>query len=225
MTRLAVAPLTIRPRRKALSLASGASAVLHLAGVALLLGVLGGPILDDMSRILPALYFYAPDRRPETPAELRIPIAAPLGDPLGSDRPVTAELPAGTVVVRPRKREGLPPAGPPAVRLDSVYTVLSVDSVVERDPWSASPAYPTSLLEAGIEGFVEAEYVVDSTGRVVPESARILFSTDQEFTGSVQRALTQMHFRPAWRQGQRVRQLVRQRFSFRIERQPDSVSM
>jgi len=208
-----------------LSLASGVSLALHLAGVVVLLRIAGVPVFDDMSRVLPALYLYAPDRRPEAPAELRIPIAAPPGDPFGSDRPVTADLPAGAVVVQPRQKEGLPPAGPSAARMDSVFTVLSVDSVVERDPWSASPAYPSSLLAAGIEGQVEAEYVVDSTGRVVPGSVKILRSSDEEFTASVERALAQMHFRPAWRQGQRVAQLVRQRFSFRIERPPETVSM
>lgn len=82
---------------------------------------------------------------------------------------------------------------------------------------SAAPAYPNSLLSAGVEGYVEAEFVVDTTGWVDLSSVHILNSSHQEFTSSVRLALMGMQFRPAWRGARKVRQLVSQRFTFRME--------
>ena len=54
----------------------------------------------------------------------------------------------------------------PEVALDSVFSILDVDSQVVRYASSAAPDYPPSLLKAGIEGAVESEFVVDTTGIV-----------------------------------------------------------
>ena len=120
----------------------------------------------------------------------------------------------------PRERSsaiGLVPMGPPARLFDSVFTVLQVDEMVERHPESAAPVYPPRLSALGIEGHVHATFVVDATGRVDMSSVRVLESNDAEFTESVRVALAEMRFRPAKRSGRTVRQLVEQRFNFRIE--------
>jgi TonB family protein len=201
-------------------LAAAVSAVAHAFLIVLLLDLAGHTDLSDMSRLLPALYLYAPDRHPEMPRVLRLPILAPLGDPLGSDRAVTAELPAGPTPVRPRHPPGLPPTGAPAAGFDSVFSVLAVDSEVVRYPGSAAPAYPTDRLLDRQEGEVEAEFVVDTMGLVDVATIRILSSTHPDFTDAVGQALAQTLFRPAWRNGRKVSQLVHQRFSFRIYRPP-----
>ena len=109
------------------------------------------------------------------------------------------------------------PFGPvPYLVPDTVFSVLEVDEMVERYDGSAAPAYPPDLLAMGAEGSVRTLYVVDTTGRVDTATIDVVSSDDERFTESVRQALGAMRFRPARRQGQAVRQLVEQKFHFRI---------
>lgn len=101
-------------------------------------------------------------------------------------------------------------------RPDTVFSVLEVDSTVERFEGSAAPAYPPELLAKGAEGTVYVQFVVDTTGLVDTTSVRILSSPDPQFEQSVRLALRDMQFRPAKRSGHKVRQLVEQHFRFTI---------
>jgi hypothetical protein len=51
-------------------------------------------------------------------------------------------------------------------------------------------------------------------------TVKILQSSHPDFQAAVETALAGMHFRPAWRGWRRVRQLVQQRFAFRLVRPP-----
>lgn len=222
---LSPSPVVPAHERALDGLATMVSVVAHGLAIFVLLRQAAPREFRDFSEVLPALYLYAPDRQPAAPRELRIPVPAPAGDPAGADIPVASSLPGAAVVPRkPRPAAGLLPPGRTTVRLDSVFSVLAVDSEVVRYP-SAAPAYPKALLEGGVEGSVEAEFVVDTTGRVDLTTIRILRSSHEEFSASVQAALAGASFRPAWRNLRKVRQLVSQRFAFRIYRGPDSVSM
>jgi TonB family protein len=106
------------------------------------------------------------------------------------------------------------------VQPDTAFSVLEVDEEVERHDWSAAPLYPPELLANGTEGVVFAIFVVDTTGLVDSTSVRMLSSPHPMFTASVRHALGQMHFRPAVRGGEKVRQLVEQHFRFRIAPAP-----
>jgi len=177
--------------------------------------------------LLPPLYLYAPDRRPGVRREIRLPIPAPPGVPRGTTdappRSVFADAPSSSPVLRPR---GLPAPGRYNARIDSVYSSIQVDSQVARYEWTVAPAYPDSLRVAGTEGFVVAEFVVDTTGQVDLETVQIVRSTHPAFRESVRAALAGMQFRPAWRGLHKVRQLVRQRFAFRLMRPPgDTASL
>jgi hypothetical protein len=109
------------------------------------------------------------------------------------------------------------PFGPMAPFVpDTVFSVLEVDEMVERYDGSAAPVYPRDLLAVGAEGLVQTVYVVDSTGGVDTTTIKVVYSDDPRFTQSVRMALGQMRFRPAKRGGRTVRQLVEQRFRFRI---------
>ena len=99
---------------------------------------------------------------------------------------------------------------------DSTFTILQVDSAATRDPASAAPAYPATLLVQGIQGSVDAQYVVDTTGAADSSTLRILASTHPDFTAAVRAALPGMRFTPARIGEQKVRQLVEQEFTFRI---------
>jgi protein TonB len=198
-----------------------ASAALHLSVLGVLVVQPPGAVDTSAGRLLPALYLYAPDRRPAVPKEVRIPIPAPPGIPKAASGPVTApELPGNSPPTPPARQEGLAIPGLNEASFDSVFAALEVDSEVVRYEWSTAPAYPDSLRREGTEGYVEAEFVVDTTGRVDLSTIRILHSSHSEFATSVRIALAGMAFRPAWRGFRKVRQLVGQRFAFRIIRPP-----
>lgn len=63
-------------------------------------------------------------------------------------------------------RPQLPFGPPPLFVPDTAFSVLEVDRIAERYDSSAAPVYPRELLALGMEGLVQALYVVDSTGMV-----------------------------------------------------------
>jgi hypothetical protein len=99
---------------------------------------------------------------------------------------------------------------------DTAFSVLEVDEMVQRYESSAAPIYPRELIAIGVEGLVQATYVVDSVGRVDTTTIQVAYSDDPRFTASVRTALGEMLFRPAKRGGKTVRQLVEQKFRFKI---------
>jgi protein TonB len=100
---------------------------------------------------------------------------------------------------------------------DSVFTQLEVDSIVSRYPGSAAPAYPIEMLKQGVQGSVTTQYVVDTSGFADTTSLRILQTTNTDFSEAVRAALPFMRFFPAKVGAKKVRQLVEQEFSFKIE--------
>ena len=108
------------------------------------------------------------------------------------------------------------PFGPAPSLAEIAYSALQVDEIVERYPSSAVPAYPPELSAQGKEGKVDATYVVDTAGRVDTTTIQVLQSDHPRFTESVRTALGEALFRPAKRAGQPVRQLVQQRFNFKL---------
>lgn len=201
------------------------STITHGVILVLVLWRTGPGMIREFSEVLPALYLYAPDRIPQTPRESRFPFELTRGVRQGSDLPPPTSKPGGEELpARSEQKLGVPPPGRTTFRLDSVFSAIAVDSEVVRYP-SAAPIYPQKLLEGGIEGSVDAEFVVDTSGRVDLTSVKVLISSHDDFSASVESALAGALFRPAWRNLRKVRQLVHQRFSFRIYRGPDSVSM
>jgi len=74
--------------------------------------------------------------------------------------------------------------------------------------------YPDILLSAGITGEVTAQFVVDTLGRVELNSFKVIRSNHDLFTSSVRRALSEIQFLPAEKDGRKVRMLVQQEFKF-----------
>lgn len=110
-------------------------------------------------------------------------------------------------------------APPPSLEMsgDSVMTVLEVDTAAARYDESAAPPYPPSLLEKRIEGSVAVQYVVDTTGRADTSSFVVLTTAHNEFSLAVKRTLPEMRFRSAVMGTRKVRQLVQQLFTFKID--------
>jgi protein TonB len=116
------------------------------------------------------------------------------------------------------------PFGPAPFLREKVYSALQVDQMVERYESSAAPVYPPELSARGTEGLVEAEYVVDATGRVDTTTIRVMLSDHPRFTESVRTALGEARFRPAKRGGNPVSQLVKQRFRFKLAQPSGAVN-
>jgi periplasmic protein TonB len=80
----------------------------------------------------------------------------------------------------------------------------------------SAPRYPDILRQAGVEGEVLAQFVVDTTGRAEMGQFKVLRTSHDLFSAAVKAALPSMRFIPAEVGGRKVRQLVQQPFSFAI---------
>ena len=78
-------------------------------------------------------------------------------------------------------------------------------------------ASSAKLASANIEGSVVVRFVVDTLGRVEPQSILIVRSTHAQFERAVRDAIPGMRFIPAEVRGGRVRQLVEQAFGFELK--------
>ena len=132
----------------------------------------------------------------------------------GEARPVTADQTLGQSI-KGKDSVSIPEV-PQTSGPDSVYSVLEVDTAVVRSTKSAAPAYPLKLLEKHIEGYVHARYIVDTTGFADTASFVVMEATHPEFILAVKEALPYMRFSPAKIGPTKVKQLVQQSFSFKI---------
>lgn len=207
------------------------SIVAHAGLVSLVLTTATGTFrLPTDEREAKVLFLLPPDRADAAARQVEISLP---GRP-GSGLDEAGQLPArgeGLRLVatasRARHRgersgaRGDQPFGPAPFLSEKVYSALQVDRMVERYESSAAPVYPPELSARGVEGAVEATYVVDAAGRVDTTSIQVMRSDDPRFTQSVRTALGEARFRPATRGGKAVRQLVAQRFRFKLSPTPE----
>jgi protein TonB len=78
------------------------------------------------------------------------------------------------------------------------------------------PIYPELLRQAGVQGRVVLEAVVDSTGRVLAQSISLVSATNTGFVAPARQALLATLFRPAMVGGRAVRMRVRIPYEFAI---------
>ena len=101
------------------------------------------------------------------------------------------------------------------VQSAELFTADSVDTPAAPEPsHPVTPVFPDSLLRAAVGGRVVAEFVVDVSGEPNMSTFSAVQSTHAMFTEAVRNAISAARFTPAWRNGQRVRQLVQLPFSF-----------
>lgn len=80
------------------------------------------------------------------------------------------------------------------------------------------PAYPELLRQAGVQGRVVLEAVVDTTGRVLPQSISVVSATNPGFVTPARQALLATLFRPAMTGGKPARLRVRIPYEFTIRK-------
>ena len=78
------------------------------------------------------------------------------------------------------------------------------------------PVYPELLRQAGVQGRVVLEAVVDTTGRVLPQSILVVSGTNPAFVAPARQALLATLFRPARVGGKAVQMRIRIPYDFAI---------
>ena len=136
--------------------------------------------------------------------------------------PTAGEVPRPSVaddVALPEKVEAgddRKPAETHVEETQKAFSDIEVDSAASRDPESEGPIYPATLMAKGIEGSVLATFVVNVDGRPDLDTYMALEASDSLFAKAVRDALPRMKFRPAKINDKPVRQLVEQRFLFKV---------
>ncbi len=102
------------------------------------------------------------------------------------------------------------------VDFSQTFNEAAVDERPERIS-GPMPRYPEMLRQAGIEGVVLLEFVIDTAGRVEQETIKILQSTNRAFEGPARDVVRRSVFRPGRVRGQAVRVLVQQQIGFSIQ--------
>jgi TonB family protein len=78
------------------------------------------------------------------------------------------------------------------------------------------PRYPELLRQAGVQGRVLLEAIVDTTGRIDAKSILVVSATNPEFVAAARQALLATLFRPAFTVGRAVRVRVRIPYEFTL---------
>jgi TonB family protein len=92
----------------------------------------------------------------------------------------------------------------------SVFTADQVEAPASLDSASLPAVeYPPSMRASGVSGVVLSEFVVDTSGFAEPATFGVVSTSHPLFTDAVRTAVRGAQFKPAIRNGRRVRQLVR----------------
>ncbi|HYX83210.1 MAG TPA: TonB family protein [Gemmatimonadales bacterium] len=94
-----------------------------------------------------------------------------------------------------------------------------MESVVEERPEMLSgpqPVYPDLLRQAGVQGRVLVQAIIDTMGRAEPNSVKIIQSPNPGFDQPAKNAVLRALFRPARVHGRAVRVLVNIPYDFKL---------
>jgi protein TonB len=98
------------------------------------------------------------------------------------------------------------------------YDENQVDRTVEVSR-AINPIYPAALRSVNVEGAVVMSFIVGADGRVEPNSIKVVSTPHRLFGDAVRTALLSTRYRAAEANGQKVRQLVEQSFTFKLDKQ------
>lgn len=99
---------------------------------------------------------------------------------------------------------------------ERVYFEFQVERPAKQLPDGVVLRYPDMLRASRTNGEVLAQFVVDTNGRALPETFKIIRATHVLFSQSVKNALPDMRFTPGTIGGKPVRQLVQMPFQFNV---------
>ena len=98
------------------------------------------------------------------------------------------------------------------------WDASAVDRAVVPSRGNPRPRYPEMMRAAHLEGHVDVRFIVDTAGRAEPGSIQVIAATHASFADAVRDVLLRSRYQPAEAHGERVRQVVEQRFEFALRR-------
>jgi TonB family protein len=165
----------------------------------------------------------ATPRPPDGAAQLPVLVVPPIRIP--RTLPPISTQPIAVNPVWPDARPSAAPtrvagdgAGSMSGPVNGAWSAATVDRAVSPRDGAPLPAYPDALRAAHVEGHVDVQFIVDTTGRAEPASIHLITASHALFAGAVRDALLRARYRPAEMRGHRVRQVVQQRFEFALRR-------
>ena len=114
------------------------------------------------------------------------------------------------------KASGVEGGKAPPVAENQTYFEFQVEKPVAQIPGTGAPRYPDALRSSGVEGEVQAQFVVDEDGKAEVNSFKVLKATNDLFANAVRTALPNMRFYPAEAGGRKVKQIVQMPFKFTV---------
>ncbi|MEO0180697.1 MAG: energy transducer TonB [candidate division WOR-3 bacterium] len=105
---------------------------------------------------------------------------------------------------------------PPPPKVEEVYEFYAVEKAPEMISFS-QPEYPEIARNAGLEGRVTVQVIVDENGNVIPGTERILQSTNEVFNAPALEAARKCKFTPGQMGDRKVRVRVNIPFAFRLK--------
>jgi protein TonB len=149
---------------------------------------------------------------------LRAPVDIPIKIPdIDLSRKVTDEADFSGKGVKGGIAKGVE-GGTAVVDPNQTYYEFQVEKPVQQIPGTGAPRYPDALRSSGVEGEVQAQFVVDENGKAETGTFKVLKATNDLFANAVRSALPNMRFYPAEVGGKHVKQLVQQSFQFKLDR-------
>lgn len=149
---------------------------------------------------------------------LRAPVEIPIKIPdIDLSKKVTDEADFSGKGVRGGVAKGVE-GGTAIVDPNQTYYEFQVEKPVSQIPGTGAPRYPDALRSSGVEGEVQAQFVVTEDGRADVSTFKVLKASNDLFASAVRSALPQMRFYPAEVGGKKVKQLVQQSFQFKLDR-------
>ena len=150
---------------------------------------------------------------------LQAPVNIPIKIPdIDLSKKVTDEADFSGKGVKGGVAKGVEGGVPQKIDANQTYFEFQVEKPVAQIPGTGSPRYPDALRSSGVEGEVQAQFVVNEDGKAEVSSFKVLKATNDLFANAVRTALPNMRFYPAEVGGHTVKQLVQQSFQFKLDR-------
>jgi TonB family protein len=109
-------------------------------------------------------------------------------------------------------------AAPKRVSDSTTFKEFQIEKQATELAGNPGPRYPEVLRSANAEGEVTAQFVVDTDGRPIPSTLKIVASSHDLFTTAVRNALPNIKYSPATVGGKAVKQLVKKTFTFSLQK-------
>jgi periplasmic protein TonB len=149
---------------------------------------------------------------------LRAPVEIPIKIPdIDLSKKVTDEADFSGKGVKGGSSKGVE-GGTAIVDPNQTYYEFQVEKPVAQIPGTGAPRYPDALRSSGVEGEVQAQFVVTEDGKAEVGTFKVLKATNDLFASAVRSALPNMRFYAAEVGGKKVKQLVQQSFQFKLDR-------